>query len=72
MARRKQKKVEVDQGAHVTALHPARSNGNSFGKRRFAKPAKWPRRKSLGFILGSSLILWAVIIAAVYIISAVQ
>jgi hypothetical protein len=41
-----------------------------FGKRHRAKPALWSRRKSLTFILGASLGLWAVVFGLVWLLYA--
>ena len=70
MANRKRRAVE--QSAHVTSLqtHIARSSDKAFGKRRRAKPALWSRRKSLAFILGASLGLWAVVFGLVWLLYA--
>jgi hypothetical protein len=72
MANRKRKTVEVEQSAHITSLqtHIARSSGKAFGKRRRAKLALWSRRKSLAFILGASLGLWAVVFGLIWLLHA--
>jgi hypothetical protein len=70
MANRKRKAVE--QSARIASLqaHVARSSGKAFGKRRRAKLALWSRRKSLAFILGASLGLWAVVFGLIWLLHA--
>ena len=69
MANRKRKTVEVEQSARITSVQAPipHSSGKPFGKRFRAKPALWSRRKSLAFILGASLGLWAMVFGLVYL-----
>jgi hypothetical protein len=66
------KRKAVEQSARIASLQPhsARSSGKPFGKRHRAKPALWSRRKSLTFILGASLGLWAAVFGLVWLLYA--
>jgi len=67
MANRKRKTVAVEQSAHITSLQAHAARSKPFGKRRRATLALWSRRKSLAFILGASLGLWALAFGLAYL-----